>query len=103
MSCAPGGGLIFSSFFAQALLPEGQVQVQVKVQGKTRMVDILQTTTAAQLECIVAVKVGVPRGIFALYRGSKPLRRSESVERRGEGIELKFRGRGGMPTSQQAR
>ena len=82
-------------------MPCGNVQVQVKVQGNTRMVDTLPTTSAAQLDCIVAARVGVPHGSFALYRGSKRLLGNEPVGELVYGIELKFRGRGGMPTPRQ--
>ena len=76
-------------------MPCGHFQVRVQVQGKTRMVDALPTTTAVQLERIVAARVGVPHGIFALYRGSKPLLGNEPVGGGGDAVELKVRGRGG--------
>ena len=72
----------------------GHIQVQVQVQGKTWMVDALPTSTtaAAQLERIVAARVGVPRDCFALYRGSKPLLGNEPVGGGGDAVELKILG-----------
>ena len=43
----------------------------------------------------------MPHGCFALYCGSRPLLGNEPVGRGGDAVELKVRGRGGMPTPQQ--
>jgi hypothetical protein len=67
----------------------------VKVQGKTWILDALPTTTAAQLERIFAVRVGVAHGCYALYHWSRPLLGNEPVGGGGDAVELKLRGRGG--------
>ena len=61
------------------------------MQGKTIMVDAPPGTAAAEFEALVAARTRLPLGVFALYRGGRPLR---ALAGRGT-IELKTRGRGG--------
>jgi len=73
------------------------LQLQVIVQGRTKMIDACSSTTAAQLEHIVAERVGIDS--FGLYYGGRPLHGSASLSNyritSGATIELKERGRGG--------
>ena len=61
------------------------------MQGKTIMVDAPPGTAAAEFEALVAARTRLPLGVFALYRGGRPLR---ALAGRGT-VELKTRGRGG--------
>ncbi|KAL1503443.1 hypothetical protein AB1Y20_011931 [Prymnesium parvum] len=73
------------------------LQLQVIVQGRTRMIDAWPTTTAAQLEHIVAKRFNISS--FGLYYGGRPLHGATSLSNygitSGATIELKERGRGG--------
>ncbi|KAL1503550.1 hypothetical protein AB1Y20_012029 [Prymnesium parvum] len=75
----------------------GALQLQVTVQGRTRMIDAYPTTTAAQLERMVVEHVGI--GGFGLYYRGRPLHGSTALSdyglTSGATIELKERGRGG--------
>ena len=61
------------------------------MQGKTIMVDAPPGAAAAEFEALVAARTRLPLGVFALYRGGRPLR---ALAGRGT-VELKTRGRGG--------
>ncbi|KAL1530872.1 hypothetical protein AB1Y20_001766 [Prymnesium parvum] len=73
------------------------LQLQVTVQGRTRMIDAYPTTTAEQLEHMVVERVGIDG--FGLYYRGRPLRGSTALSNygltSGATIELKERGRGG--------
>jgi len=73
------------------------LQLQVMVQGRTRMIDADPTTTAAQLEYMVVERVGIDG--FGLYYRGRPLHGSTALSNyglmSGAIIELKERGRGG--------
>ena len=73
-------------------------QFEVAVQGKTIMVDAPPGTAAAEFEALVAARTRLPLGVFALYRGGRPLR---ALAGRGT-IELKTRGRGGGCSASKA-
>ena len=68
------------------------------MQGKTIMVDAPPGTAAAEFEALVAARTRLPLGVFALYRGGRPLR---ALAGRGT-IELKTRGRGGGCSASKA-
>ncbi|KAL1529183.1 hypothetical protein AB1Y20_000142 [Prymnesium parvum] len=73
------------------------LQLQVMVQGRTRMINASPNTTAVQLEHMVAERVGI--NDFGLYYRSRPLHGSTALSNygltSGVTIELKERGRGG--------
>ena len=86
------------------ILLQVPLQLQVTGTGRTTMVDASPTMTAARLSRVIEKQTGVPRGSFALYHGSKPMRGTleESGVAFGSTVELKFRGRGGGPEPQAA-
>ncbi|KAL1520202.1 hypothetical protein AB1Y20_023672 [Prymnesium parvum] len=73
------------------------LQLQVTVQGRTRMINAYPTTTAAQLEHMVVERVGING--FRLYFRGRPLHGSTALSNygltSGATIELKERWRGG--------
>ena len=77
------------------------LQLQVTGMGRTTMVDACPIMTSARLSRVIEKQTGVPHGSFALYYGSRPMRSTlkESGVTSGSTIELKFRGRGGAPSS----
>ena len=84
------------------ILLQVPLQLQVTGTGRTTMVDASPTMTAARLSRVIEKQTGVPRGSFALYHASKPMRGTleESGVASGSTVELKFRGRGGSPEPQ---
>ena len=75
------------------------LQLQVTGTGRTTMIDASPKMTATRLSRVIEKQTGVPRGSFALYHASKPMRGTleESGVASGSTVELKFRGRGGGP------
>ena len=80
--------------------PLSQVQVELK-KGQTIMADANLKQSSSVLHEDVSDRSGLPADIFELYHGGKRLEREATLSSRGVGkdstIEVKMRGRGGMP------
>ena len=82
---------------ASATAPsDGRFQLQLRVQGRTVMLDASGRTTVEQLTHAVFARTGLPPCCFGLYAASKPLLQG-TLEVHGlfEGILLQ----GGMPNN----